>query len=32
MLNQKYGVVYTPNSLADFVAVLLRKFSDNVHY
>ena len=28
MLNQKYGVVYTPNSLADFVAVLLRKFSD----
>ena len=29
MLNQKYGVVYTPNSLATFVASLLNRFSDN---
>lgn len=28
MVNQKYGVVYTPDSLADFVAVLLYRFSD----
>lgn len=28
MLNRKFGVVYTPDSLADFVAALLRKFSD----
>ncbi len=26
MINQKYGVVYTPNSLADFVAGLLCRF------
>lgn len=29
MLNQKYGVVYTPNSLAIFVASLLDRFSEN---
>ena len=28
MLNQKYGVVYTPVSLAEFVAALLYRFSD----
>ncbi len=28
MLNQKYGVVYTPDSLAEFVATLLYRFSD----
>ncbi len=28
MLNQKYGVVYTPDSLAEFVAALLYRFSD----
>ena len=28
MLNQKYGVVYTPDSLADFVAELLYRFSN----
>ena len=28
MLNQKYGVVYTPESLAEFVASLLYRFSD----
>lgn len=29
MINQKYGVVYTPNSLADFVAGLLCRFFDS---
>jgi tRNA1(Val) A37 N6-methylase TrmN6 len=28
MFNQKYGVVYTPDSLAEFVASLLYRFSD----
>lgn len=28
MINQKYGVVYTPDTLADFVAALLHRFSD----
>lgn len=28
MFNQKYGVVYTPDSLAEFVALLLFRFSD----
>lgn len=31
MLNQKYGVVYTPDSLSDFVADLLYRFSDKKH-
>lgn len=29
MINQKYGVVYTPNSLADFVTGLLCRFFDS---
>ena len=30
MLNRKYGVVYTPDALADFVADLLYRYTDKV--
>lgn len=30
MLNRKYGVVYTPDALADFVADLLYRYTDTV--
>ena len=30
MLNRKYGVVYTPKALADFVADLLYRYTDTV--
>ena len=31
MIKQKYGVVYTPDTLSEFVATLLKRFVEDAH-